>query len=176
MSGEVSIELSLDPVTKLLSCHMTNNCGRSLTLRRPVPPFDMKISGPPGTSPHYMTLGLFSVPKITIESGHQYTATFPLPGNIAFTVPGEYILKFNYRSLRSGGVGKTEGVDNVTAESNSVVFVVKPEDLPPRRSFPRGGASDKGSALSASAIAPSIEPPVQRRRAPKPKAGRARRP
>jgi len=173
MSDELSIELSLDQGTKLLSCCMKNNCDRPLVLRRPVPPLDMKISGPPGTSPHYMTLGLFSVPKITIEPGQQYTAAFPLPGDIAFTVPGEYVLQFNYRSLRSGGIGKTEGVDDVAADSNSVIFVVKPEELPPRRSSRKVETSDQDATPDDVS---SVGKPIQRRRAPQSRPGRARHP
>jgi hypothetical protein len=173
MSDELSIELSLDQATNLLSCRMINNANRTLVLRRPCPPLDMRISGPPGTSPHYMVQALFSVPKVTIEQGKDYIATFQLPGNFAFTVPGEYVLHFNYRSLRSGGIGKTEGVDDVVAESNSVVYVVKLEDLPPRRPARHAAKSDQ--APKAEDV-PPVEAPIQRRRASQPRAGRARLP
>ena len=173
MSGELSIELSLDDKTKLLTCRMNNNSDKTLVLRRPVPPLDLKISGPPGTAPHYMIQGHFTVPNVTIEPGQQYLKTFQLPGNFAFTVPGEYSLHFSYRSLRHGGPGKTEGVDDVSAESNSVTFVVKPEDLPPRRA-PRvaGGANKESIPNSADKAAT----PAQRSRPSRAKAGRAHRP
>jgi hypothetical protein len=120
-----------------------------------------------------MVHGFFDVPNITIEAGQHYIKTFPLPGNFAFTVPGEYKLHFSYWSLRCGWPGKTEGVDDVSAESNSVTYLVRPEDLPPRR-VPRAADTANKDLIPEK---PGQTPPsAPLRRAARAKAGRAQRP